>query len=195
MHSEQELVKGCLRNSRLHQQALYERYSSKMFAVCLRYAPDRMLAEDFLQEGFVKVFTRLDQFNGQGSLEGWVRRVMVNTALQYLRSQKNAPQEVDIEHSQHVSNGDSGVLDSLAVEELTKMVQKLPTGYRMVFNMYVIEEYTHKEIAAELGITEGTSKSQLARARGLLQKMIKKNENISHTQFVETGVGRQGLKG
>jgi RNA polymerase sigma-70 factor (ECF subfamily) len=190
MHSEQELVKGCLRNSRLHQQALYEKYSSKMFAVCLRYAPDRMLAEDFLQEGFVKVFTRLDQFNGQGSLEGWIRRVMVNTALQYLRSQKNAPQEVDIEHSQHISNGDTGVLDSLAVEELTKMVQKLPAGYRMVFNMYVIEEYTHKEIAAELGITEGTSKSQLARARGLLQKMIKKNENISHTQFIETGVGR-----
>jgi RNA polymerase sigma-70 factor (ECF subfamily) len=183
MYDEREVIKGCRKNSRLHQQMLYEHYAPKMFALCLRYSADHMQAEDFLQEGFVKVLTRIEQYTGPGSFEGWIRRIMINTALQHLRKQKNTPAEVDIENSPDIAATDD-VLSDMAVEDLTKLIQTLPAGYRLVFNMFVVEEYTHKEIAAELGITEGTSKSQLARARQLLQKMIKKNENFQNKRPV-----------
>lgn len=177
MYSEKELLEGCRKNNRKYQQALYSQYAPRMFAVCLRYADDRMQAEDFLQEGFVKVFTRLDQFSGEGSFEGWIRRIMVNTALQQLRREKNFPVIVDEEHAQYETQ-ESNALDNMAADELMRLIQKLPPGYRMVFNLYVLEEYTHKEIACELGVTEGTSKSQLARARAILQKMIRQNESV-----------------
>ncbi|MDQ3072403.1 MAG: sigma-70 family RNA polymerase sigma factor [Bacteroidota bacterium] len=183
-YTEFELVEGCRANSRKHQQALYQRYAGKMFAISLRYAEDRMQAEDFLQEGFLKVFTHMEQFKGQGSLEGWIRRVIVTTALQHLRRHKNDPATLNPELSLNAVGEEGGILGDLAVEEIMKLINKLPTGYRLVFNLYVLEQYSHKEIAEELGISEGTSKSQLARARGCLQQMLKKNEDFQHTQQI-----------
>jgi RNA polymerase sigma factor (sigma-70 family) len=153
----------------------------------MRYASDRMIAEDFLQEGFIRVFTKLDQFNSTGSLEGWIKRIMVNTALQHIRRSKQDPASVDADEGLIIADSAETPLDSLAADELLALIGKLPNGYRLVFNLYVLEEYTHQEIAAELGISEGTSKSQLARARQQLQKMLKKNETIRKGTAVGTG--------
>ena len=182
-YTEQELAEGCKKNSRKHQQALYQCYAGKLFALCLRYAGDRMQAEDFLQEGFIRIFSKIEQYKGDGSLEGWMKRIMVNTALQHLRREKSLPKIADIDDAAPVSEHGADALDQMAATELIELIEQLPTGYRMVFNLYVIEEYSHKEIADELGISEGTSKSQLARARNLLQKLLKKNERIQDQQI------------
>jgi RNA polymerase sigma-70 factor (ECF subfamily) len=186
-YTDEQLVHGCRKNSRVHQHALYKRFAPKMLSVCMRYASDRMLAEDFLQEGFIRVFTKLDQFNSTGSLEGWVKRIMVNTALQHIRRSKQEPSAADADEGLVIADTAETPLDALAADELMALIAKLPTGYRLVFNLYVLEEYTHQEIAAELGISEGTSKSQLARARQHLQKMLKKNETIRKGTAVGTG--------
>jgi RNA polymerase sigma-70 factor (ECF subfamily) len=186
-YTEDQLVHGCRKNNRVHQHALYERYAPKMFSVCLRYASDRMVAEDFLQEGFIRVFTKIDQYKNSGSLEGWIKRIMVNTALQHIRRAKQEPASVDPEEGLAIADTSESALDSLAADELMALIAKLPAGYRLVFNLYVLEEYTHQEIAAELGISEGTSKSQLARARQHLQKMLKKNETIRKGAAVGAG--------
>jgi RNA polymerase sigma-70 factor (ECF subfamily) len=186
-YTEEQLVNGCRKNNRVYQHALYERYSSRMFSVCLRYASDRMLAEDFLQEGFIRVFTKIDQYKNSGSLEGWIKRIMVNTALQHIRRAKQEPPSVDSEEGLMIADTSESALDTLAADEVLALVAKLPAGYRLVFNLYVLEEYTHQEIAAELGISEGTSKSQLARARQHLQKMLKKNETIRKGAAVGAG--------
>jgi RNA polymerase sigma factor (sigma-70 family) len=185
MFTEEELLKGCLANSRIHQRAFYEKYAGKMYALCLRYARDVMEAEDFLQEGFVKVFARLDMYRSEGSLEGWVRKVIVNIVLQKLRSNKLQFVEIDAGKNYN-EDGDTGVLGTLAADELLGLIKKLPLGYRTVFNLYVLEEYSHKEIAKELGITEGTSKSQLSRARAILQKMVTNNESIKDIYYAES---------
>lgn len=161
-----------MKGERTAQEKLYKQFSGKMFAVCLRYFPDRMEAEDVLQEGFIKVFTHLGQYSGSGSLEGWVRRVMVNTALEKLRKKSFLFSLND--HADAISETTSnGAFSTMEANELLKLVQELPQGYRVVFNLYAIEGYSHAEIAEKLGISEGTSKSQLARARGTLQKQVK----------------------
>jgi RNA polymerase sigma factor (sigma-70 family) len=186
-YTDEQLIQGCRKNNRGHQHALYQRYAPKMLSVCMRYASDRMLAEDFLQEGFIRVFTKLDQFNSTGSLEGWIKRIMVNTALQHIRRSKQEPSSVEADEGLIIVDTAETPLDTLAADELLAMIARLPTGYRLVFNLYVLEEYTHQEIAAELGISEGTSKSQLARARQCLQKMLKKNETIRKGKAIGTG--------
>ena len=171
-HSEEErMIRGCVKGQSQHQEALYHRFYRKMFGVCLRYAPNRETAEDILQDGFVKVFGKIESFNSKGSLEGWVRRIMVNTALEFLRKKSNFYPIVDIENA---GNTDSGwdVVSSMAEQEILALVQALPDGYRMVFNLYAIEGYSHKEIGELMNISEGTSKSQLARARKTLQEHI-----------------------
>ena len=172
-----KLIESCKNNDREAQYRLYNLLSGKMFAVCLRYAKHREAAEDLLQEGFVKVFTHIDKFRGEGSFEGWVRRIIVNTAVEhYRRSTKMYPM-VNVEDvNRDIPWVDTG--ENLELEDLMNMINKLSQGYKTIFNLYVVEGYSHKEIAEMLEISEGTSKSQLARARYLLMDMVKKSEIV-----------------
>ncbi len=172
--SQQELIDGCIRGKRNCTNALYSYFSPKMFGICLRYANDYHSAEDILQEGFIRVFNHIDRFRGEGSFEGWMKRIFINTAIEYYRKSINHSGHAELETTvSFQSSTNELALENLATQDLLKLIQKLSPGYRTVFNLYVIEGYAHKEIAAALKISEGTSKSQLARARGILQKMIK----------------------
>jgi len=171
--TEAEIINGCKAGKRELQKALYERFSGKMFAVCLRYAKKREEAEDYLQEGFIKVFRNMNQYSGAGSFEGWIRRIMVNTALEHLRKKKMDFGTFDIERVEDNHADDNSATSRIEVKDLLAVIQQLPTGYQTIFNLYAIEGYQHNEIAVMLGISEGTSKSQLARARALLQEKLK----------------------
>jgi RNA polymerase sigma-70 factor (ECF subfamily) len=144
-----------------------------MYAVCLRYAGSSEEAEDILQEGFIKIFKKLDSFRSEGSFEGWIRRIFVNTAIEHFRRKRYLQPVTEREENTIEGKGIS-VLDNLAEKDILDLVRQLSPGYRTVFNMYVVEGYTHKEIGDILGISEGTSKSQLSRAKVILQDMVKK---------------------
>jgi RNA polymerase sigma-70 factor (ECF subfamily) len=174
---DEELIHGCLRRDRTAQQLLYDRYSSKMYALCYRYVRDAMDAEDILVTAFTKIFERIDQYKGEGSFEGWIRRVMVNEALTFLRRNRSMYLETEIEEANREPDYQS-LADHLEAEDLIKLIQELPTGYRLVFNMYAVDGYSHKEIAGQLGISENTSKSQLSRARTCLQKLLAERMSI-----------------
>ncbi len=149
-----------------------------MYGVCLRYAGNAEEAQDIVQEGFIKVFRKLESFRGEGSFEGWVRRIFVNTAIEHFR-RKNYLQPVSEKEENTIEGKSLSVLDSLAEKDIIGLIQQLSPGYRTVFNMYVIEGYTHREIADALGISEGTSKSQLSRAKSVLQEKVRTNfENV-----------------
>jgi RNA polymerase sigma-70 factor (ECF subfamily) len=173
--SDEKLVKGCLKGDGSAQKELYEKYKIQLFRVCLRYSKDHNEAEDMLQDGFIKIFTDLHQFSFQGPLGAWMRRVVVNVALQHIRKNKrleilNEPIEAIADEYQT----DAEVFSNLNIKTLTKLIQMLPDGYRVVFNMYVIEGYSHKEIAEQLNIQVNTSKSQLSKAKNALKKMLEK---------------------
>ena len=170
--SESDLIKGCLEGDRRAQEYLYQRFSPKMYGVCLRYAGKAEDAQDILQDGFVKVFKNLHMYRGDGSFEGWVRRIFVNTAIEHYRRQVNL-YTVTENHENLLETKELSAFDSLSVKDLMQIIQQLSPGYRTVFNLYVVEGYSHKEIAEMTGISEGTSKSQLARAKGVLQNIIK----------------------
>ncbi|MBL4709227.1 MAG: RNA polymerase sigma factor [Flavobacteriales bacterium] len=170
--TDEEMLNGCMTNSEHAQKFLFNKYSRIMTGVCLRYADSYEEAQDIVQDGFIKVFKKIGMFSGKGSLEGWVRRIMVNTSLDYLRSIKNERFNVTIDNVSYKLKEDQKVESDLQAEDLLKMVQSLPTGYRTVFNMYAIEGFTHKEIGNALEISENTSKSQYSRARTLLQKKL-----------------------
>ena len=170
--SDSDLIKGCLKGDRKMQHLLYERFAPKMYGVCLRYAGNAEEARDILQEAFVKVYNKIGSFRGEGSLEGWVRRIITNTAIEILRRKSYLQPITEVEENT-IENDEDSVLEALATKELVNVIQKLAPGYRAVFNMYVVEGYSHKEIARALGITEGTSKSQLSRAKIVLQDMVK----------------------
>lgn len=169
---ESDLIKGCIDGNRRMQEALYRRFSPRMYAVCLRYAGNAEEAEDILQEGFIKVFKKLDSFRSEGSFEGWVRRIFVNTAIEHFR-RKRYLMPVTEKEENTIEGKYTSVLDELGVKDIMALIQELSPGYRTVFNMYVVEGYTHKEIADMLGISEGTSKSQLSRAKVILQDMVR----------------------
>ncbi|MFD2244816.1 RNA polymerase sigma factor [Pontibacter ruber] len=175
--TEQELIAGCQRADSKAQKCLYERYASPMYGVCLRYLKNQMDAEEALLNGFMKIYKNIGQYEGKGSFEGWVRRVMVNEALGFLR--KKEPLHLAIEDSHVQVAGVSGADHDLAEGELMELLRTLPAGYRAVFNLYAIEGYSHKEIADMLGITEGTSKSQLSKARAMLQRRLTGEEAIA----------------
>lgn len=175
-----ELIEGCLKNDGHAQQALYERFSPTMFAVCLRYVKEIGEAEDVLLKAFMKVFEKMKSYRADGSLEGWIRRIVVNEALMYLRQNKVLHLTVDVETAQSLS---AVKADHLEAEDLFNLVQQLPTGYRTVFNLYAIEGYAHAEIAEMLNISEGTSKSQFSRAKMMLRSMIEQQEKISKGQI------------
>ena len=172
--SDEKLVSGCLQGESSSQKALYERYKIQLFRVCLRYAKDHAEAEDMLQDGFIKIFTDLHQFSFQGPLGAWMRRVVVNVALQHIRKNKRLQVNEDIESVSDQYHTDASVFSNMNVKALTKLIQQLPDGYRVVFNMYVIEGYSHKEIAEQLNIQVNTSKSQLSKAKATLRKMLEK---------------------
>jgi RNA polymerase sigma-70 factor (ECF subfamily) len=176
-----DLLEGCRRGERKSQELLYKSLASRMLGVCMRYAKDRFEAEDMLQMGFVKVFKKVSEFRGDGSFEGWIRRVMVNTAIETYRKNQRMLSVVDIDE---VYDAPQSTFDmsGLETKDLLKLINQLSAGYKLVFNMYVIEGYSHREIAEQLGITEGASKSQLSRARAILkEKILKMEGNIYAT--------------
>ena len=172
MTPETDLIKGCLMDDRRMQEELYQRYSPRMYAVCLRYAGNADEAQDVLQDGFIKVFKKMDSYRGDGSFEGWMRRVFVNTAIEHFR-RKRYMMPVTEKEENTLEGKYTSVLDDLGAKDILALVQELSPGYRTVFNMYVVEGYTHREIADMLGISEGTSKSQLSRAKVILQDMVR----------------------
>lgn len=172
--SEIKIIEDCISGKRRAQSKLYKKYANTLLGICLRYSRNKSEAEDVLQEGFIKIFMNIKKFRKEGSFEGWMKRIMVNTAL--LNSRDNLKHyfhaDIDsLEQSLHVES-EFEINDNYSAKELMNLVQNLPDGYRMVFNLYVFDDYTHKEIAQMLGISEGTSKSQLARARKFLQNKI-----------------------
>ena len=167
------LVQDCIRGERKAQKALYDALAGKMFAVCLRYMGSREEAEDVLQDGFVSLFSKLESYSGAGSFEGWARKIFVNTALMSLRKKDVLKQSEDVDSARKFTGDEPGPIQKIGYQELSKMISELPPGFRTVFNMYIIEGYSHKEIAKALGVSEATSRSQLQRARILLQGKIK----------------------
>ena len=166
------IIQGCLKGDRKCQEQLYGLFSSRMFGLCLQYADNYDDACDIMQEGFIKVYGKLDQFKGKGSFEGWIRRIMINTAFERYRSQLHLYPLTD-----NVMSKDDmlyeEVFEKLSANDLIMLVHELPPRYRMVFNLFAIEGYSHKEIAEMMGITTGTSKSNLSRARNILQQKVK----------------------
>lgn len=175
---QDELIEGCLRRDSSAQRLLYEQYSSKMYGLCCRYAKGSMDAEDILVSAFMKVFDKIHQFKNEGSFEGWIRKIVVNEALTYLRRNRSMYVEIDLEQADYEPDYQS-LSDHLETEDLLRIIQELPTGYRIVFNLYAIDGYSHKEIADQLGISENTSKSQLSRARVYLQKVLAEQDSMT----------------
>ncbi len=169
--TEEELLEGCRKGKSSAQRSLYDRLAPKMLGVCLRYIRDREEAEHVMIGGIVKVFEKLDQFKSEGSFEGWVRRIIVNDCLMYIRKNRNMSLQTEIENVSNSPNL-SVMEDALDQADLLKMIGELPVGYRTVFNLYAIEGYSHAEIAKQLDISENTSKSQLSRARKWLQARL-----------------------
>lgn len=175
-----QLIHACCKGDRAAQAGLYRLHCNKMMGVCMWYAKNREEAEEILQDGFVQVFLNISRFTGEGSLEGWIRKIMVNAALQKYRSKKTSRlyPVVEFDSQKHDPADDASFIAGIDEKELVKQIQSLPPVYRMVFNLYVFEGLKHKEIAAQLGISEGTSKSNLSDARTILRKKMNYHQNI-----------------
>lgn len=178
MYSDKELIEHCLENDPRAQEFLYKRFSRRMYGVCLRFARNSLEADDILQEGFIKVFSFLKDFRQEGSLEGWIRRIVVNTAINYYNSKQNEWKETSIDKAESYQSVSEDTLDKISTSDILNLIQELPEGYRMVFNLYIIEGYNHQEIAEMLHISENTSKSQLSRARMTLQERLTKRKKL-----------------
>lgn len=181
--SETDLIQGCINGNRQMQEFLYKKFSPKMYGVCLRYAGNTEDANDILQEGFIKIFKNIGKFRSEGSFEGWIRRIFVNTSIEHFRKKVKLYNVTEVQENT-IEDKELDALDLLDAKDIMSIVNELSPGYKAVFNLHIIEGYSHKEIADILGITEGTSKSQLARAKGVLKKMVeirfnKKNNNTT----------------
>jgi RNA polymerase sigma-70 factor (ECF subfamily) len=182
-HQEEQWIRACRQGDSAAQRQLYEKYARRMMGVCIRYLGDTFEAEDVLITGFMRVFEKVSQFKGEGSLEGWIRKIIVNEALSHLRRNKRMYLETDLEKADYEPDFQR-LSHHLETEDLLRMIEQLPTGYKTVFNLYAIEGYSHKEIAEMLQISESTSKSQLCRARALLQQHLAQSENqLKVTQY------------
>ncbi|WP_294859189.1 RNA polymerase sigma factor [uncultured Fluviicola sp.] len=166
------LVNECAKGNSKAQRALFDKFAPKMMAVCQRYLRNTQEAEDVLQDGFVKVFQKIVDFKMEGSLEGWIRRIVVNTALDTIRKNKKLLDDVQVEEVQYKVSFTDHQFDGMDLAQLMKLIDGMPDGYRIVFNMFAIEGYSHKEIADTLGVTENTSKSQYSRARAFLRTQL-----------------------
>ncbi|MEZ4844057.1 MAG: sigma-70 family RNA polymerase sigma factor [Bacteroidia bacterium] len=176
MKSDEDLIRACIKENREAQGLLYKKYANKMFAVCMRYCNSREEAEDVLQDGFIKVFDKISKYRGDGSFEGWIRTIMVNTSLRSWdkRAMKFEPGNIDDIAEPAV---DEKVLSNIGAKDIMDMLARLPEGYKVVFNLFAIEGYSHKEIGEILNVNESTSRSQYARARQSLIKMLEKVES------------------
>ena len=176
MYSETELIEQCIKGDRKCQEMLYKQYSSKMFGICLGYMSDHDAAKEILQEGFIKIFSSLKQYKGNGSFEGWIRKIIVNTAIDHYKKHLRDNRNLTIEDVKSFPL-EVSVPDKILEKELLMLIKKLPEGARVIFNLYAVEGYNHNEIAEMLDISSGTSKSQFSRARMLLQDWIGKLYN------------------
>lgn len=174
--SEDDLINGCLNGNPGMQRALYDRFASKMYGVCLRYAGNVNDANDVMQEGFIKVYGNLSKFRREGSFEGWIRRIFINTCIEQYRKKAKSYNITEAQENT-VEDRDLDALDILDAKDMVKLITELPPGYNAVFNLYVVEGFSHKEIAKMLNISEGTSKSQLARAKSALKKLLETRFN------------------
>lgn len=170
--NEEQIIEGCIRKKRQARKELFERFRKRMLGVCLRYSSSKDEAEDIMLMGFLNVFKKIESYNNKGSFEGWIRRIMVNTAIDNYRKNKKHYDHADIDDVDGEQALSVSFPDDLATKDILAMVQKLPPGYRMIFNLYAIEGYTHKEIAEMLTISVNTSKTQLFKARNILQKQL-----------------------
>lgn len=177
MQEESEIIKGCLDGNRFYQKRLFDVYSKRMLSVCMYYTKNKDEAKDILQEGFIKVFRNMDKYRHDGAFEAWMRRIMVNTALDYFRKNKQEHLMYGTETADAEIQVDPSAVQKMQADDIIKLIQKMPEGYQVVFSLYAIEGYNHKEIGEMLGISEGTSKSQYARGRVYLQKLMKGYEN------------------
>ena len=173
-----QLIESCRRGDRASQKAVYDRLASRMFPICIRYAGDKESAQDILQDGFITLFTKLDDFKGDGSFEGWARKIFVTTALMHLRKKDALKMSDDLDLARGLKAETVSQTQNLGYKELMSLILTLPPGFRTVFNLYALEGYSHKEISEMLGISETTSRTQLSRARVWLQNKIKKRENV-----------------
>ncbi|NDV70201.1 RNA polymerase sigma factor [Dysgonomonas sp. 25] len=173
--NEQQIISGCKNQERSAQKALYEKYSRMMYGICLRYCSDTDAAQDLLQDGFIKVFTNIQSFQDKGSFEGWMKRIFINQALENIRKDKKLIQTTDDiqNYADTIDSSTEEEMHNIPETKLLAMIQELPKGYAAVFNLYAVEDYSHKEIAEMLGINESTSRSQYVRARQLLQDKVK----------------------
>ncbi len=173
MTNIEEIRKGCVAGKLKAQEALYRMFSAKLYAICIRYAGNADDAQDVLQDGFIKIFQKMHQYSGTGSFEGWMKRIMINTALERYRSKYHLYTVHSDDNGKLERQDENDIIDNISANELMSFIQELTPQYRLVFNMYAIEGYSHKEIAEALSISEGTSKSNLSRARFVLQQRIK----------------------
>ena len=175
---ELKLIESCIKGDRVSQKVIYDRLAPRMLPLCMRYVGDRYLAEDVLQEGFITLFTHMGSYKGEGSFEGWARKIFVTTALMELRKKDALKMSDELDTVRGMKTDLPSQGQNIGYKELMKLVMRLPAGFRTVFNMYAIEGYSHKEISDTLGISESTSRTQLSRARICLQNMIKEIENV-----------------
>ncbi len=184
--SEEKLIESCKKQNIRAQGRLYDKYSSKFLGVCLRYTSNKQEAEDLLHDAFIKIFTKIEQYSGQGSFEGWMRRIVANTAIQFLRDRaKEIATNTLNDNHLNIIEEEELEIPALKPGVLMDILQRLPNGYKLVFNMYVFEKMTHQEIAEKLGISQGTSKSQLNRARGYLKNEIYKLHDSGVPKFAK----------
>lgn len=170
-NTEKDLIALCIEGDSYSSKQLFELYSGKLMAICYRFARDRNEAEDILQEGFVRIFKKLNLYSGEGTLESWMRRVIINTAIKYKKRHIIKHNYSDIDNVHHFDSSPS-IIDDISKDEIINLIQELPEGYRVVFTLYVIEGYSHKEIAEQLNIGESTSRSQLVKARNMLKSKL-----------------------
>jgi RNA polymerase sigma-70 factor (ECF subfamily) len=174
---ENEIILLAIENNRFAQQKIYAKFSSRMLSVCRQYIKDIHQAEDIMITAFMKVFTNLKQFEKKGSFEGWIRRIMINECISYIRVQKKVS---FLEEENYSEDSFNNIESQFSVEDIQFLIDSLPNGYKIIFNLYAIEGFKHKEIASLLGINEGTSKSQLSQARKILKEQIEKLKNYSN---------------
>jgi len=182
---EELLLEGCKQNDSSAQQELYNKYSPKMLSVCYRYAKTREDAEDMLQEGFIKVFTQIHQFESRGSLEGWILRIMVHTCINHLKKNKRFNESIDLLHAENIGIREDYIPATLQAKQVVESIRTLPIGYRTVLNLYAIEGYSHKEIGSMLDIEESTSRSQYTRAKSLLESILLERNIITRPLTVK----------
>ncbi len=174
--TEEQMLQGCLKNNASIQEALYNRFSPRMLGVCYRFARNREDAEDMMQEGFIKIFSQIHQFRGQGALEGWIRRIIVHTCINILKKNKKFSDSVDLFHASTLHLNEDNIPSLLQAKQVVECIRLLPLGYRTVLNLYAIEGYSHREIASILDIEESTSRSQYTRAKSMLEDILLKNK-------------------